>query len=319
MRTRLSSLATTLRFGWRIQRFELAAVLLLGGAVALADGYVLLQLKEVAPPADCLRNFIADGGELPQGCPSVDEFFRIASDQVGMALAVTLILPFFIGLIPGTSLLASEIEHRTAQLSWMLLPSRRRWLLGRLLPVLLVVLASAAVAAIAGELLVGAAVPWLDSRASFQDYGARGPVLVLRAVAFATIGLLVGALSGRQLPALVISGVLCLALLVFLNVSRPFGEPLTPLPASELTEGSLQVGLRYRAPDGALLTYEDATERGLIDDVEVYDLSDPNNVVIGVPGEGLGAVELRESLLLLAISGAAIAATMVVVQRRRPY
>lgn len=308
-----------LRFGWRIQRFELAAVLLMGVFAALAAGYMILRLAEVAPSTECLLDHIADGRSAA-GCRSVTEFFSRANREAGMVLGLLLILPLVIGVIPGSSLLASEIEHRSIQLSWTLVPSRRRWLLKRLLPVVLFVVLASGTAAVAGELLVGGRTPWLDSRLSFEEYGARGPVAVLRTVAFAMIALLVGAVIGRQVPALVIGAVAGLGLLLLLTTLRPFGEPLAPIPVVDSLGGNLVVSARYRADDGTLLTYGEAIERGPPqEDPGGYILDGYEHVTMGVPGERLAAVEFRESIILLAISGAALAATMVVVQRRRPY
>lgn len=322
MTARLSAVTAMWRSGWRIQRFELVTVLLLGAAAAAAATYVAFRLAGIAPPADCLSDYL-DSGVSRQGCPSIRPFIELRNDLSGKVLGPLVVLPVFLGLIPGASLVAGEIEHRTAQLSWMLMPLRRRWLLSRLLPLAVVVLVASAVAAIAAEILVGEAVPWLDSRSSFTDYGARGPVFVSRAVAFASVGLLVGAVVGRQIPALVISVLACLGLLLLLTVSRPFGEPVVTTPGHRYAEGSLGVGAGYRADDGSFLTAQDSEKRapaGMTEDQAqdwVDETFDP--VTLSVPGERLAAVELRESAVLLVISGAAGAATMIVIERRRPY
>ncbi len=310
-------------FGWQIQRFELVTVLLLGAAAAAAAAYVALRLAEIAPPADCLLDYVESGGVPRRDCAPVRPFLSLRQDLSGKVLGPMVVLPIFLGLIPGASLVAGEIEHRTAQLSWMLMPLRRRWLLTRLVPVLLVVLLSSAVAALAAEVLVGEVVPWLDPRSSFTDYGARGPAFVVRSVAFASIGLLLGAVVGRQIPALVVSVVACIALLVVLMMSRPFGEPVVVSPGFQYPEGSLGVGGGYLAEDGSVLDYEQAIDRmpsSMSEQQRMDQLEETfEPAVLTVPGERLLAVELRESIVLLVISGIAIAATMVVIQRRRPY
>jgi hypothetical protein len=234
-----------------------------------------------------------------------------------------MVLPVFLGVLPGASLVAGEIEHRTAQLSWMLMPLRRRWLLVRLLPVMCVVIVASALAAFAAERLVGEVIPWLDPRSSFTDYGARGPVLVFRTVAFASIGLLIGAIVGRQMPALVISVVACLALLILLMVSRPFGEPVVVSDGFQYPEGALPVGGAYRAEDGTMLSYQEVVKRapaGMSQDrTQEWAEDTHERVTLTVPGDRLAAVELRESVMLSVISATAVIATMVVIQRRRPY
>ncbi len=222
--------------------------------------------------------------------------------------------------MPGSTLIAAEIERGTAQLSWSLSASRRRWLFERLVPLIMLVVFASSVGAVMGESLVQATTPWLEPRSSFEEYGARGPLAVLGAIAFALIALLVGALVGRQLPALVIASVVCLGLLVALSMMRPYGEPLVPIQVVDSPGGELPVTARYRAADGSLLTYREAVDRigsqggpgGFIPEGFEY-------VGIGVPGERLAAVEMRESLLLIVISGIAVAATVVSLQRRLPY
>ncbi len=91
----------------------------------------------------------------------------------------------------------------------------------------------------------------------------------------------------------------------------------------ERPEGSLGAGAAWQAEDGAILTYSEAllrmpagmTEQERMDRLEEF----VEPVTFTVPGERLAAVELRESILLLVIAGAAVVATMVVIQRRRPY
>lgn len=322
MSARLSALTAMWGLGWRIQRFELVAVLVMGVVAAGAAAYVAFRLAEIAPPAECLLAYLA-AGVSQQGCPSVGPFFELSQELSGKVLGPMVVVPVFLGLIPGASLVAAEIEHRTAQLSWMLMPLRRRWLLTRLVPVLSVVILASAVAGLAAEVLVGEVVPWLDPRSSFTDYGARGPVFIVRTIAFASIGLLVGAVVGRQVPALVISVVACLALLVVLTMTRPFGEAAVISRGFQYPEGSLGVGARYQADDGSALTYQEAVGQAPVGSTEeqaqdwIADAFEP--VVLIVPGERLAAVELRESIVLLVISGAAVIATMVVIQRRRPY
>lgn len=322
MTSRSSSWADTWRFAWRVQRFELATVLLMGLAAAAAAAYVAFRLAEVAPPADCLKAYL-EAGIPKQGCPSVRPFFDLRQELSGKVLGPMVVLPIFLGVVPGASLVAGEIEHRTAQLSWMLMPLRWRWLLSRLLPILTVVILASAVAAFAAEVLVGEVVPGSDPRSSFTDYGARGPVPVFRAVAFALIGVLIGAVIGRQIPALVISVLTGLVLLGLLTVSRPFGEPAVITPGFEYTEGWLAVSGAYRAEDGTVLTYREAVGRapaGMTEDqAGTWVEGTFEQVTVSVPGERLAAVELRESVVLLVISGAAVVATMVVIQRRRPY
>lgn len=305
--------------GWRLQRFEMCAVILIAGGMAALAVYQVLRLMDVAPSAECLRQYVTGGGEVPGGCLSPSEYFARHNDVVANVLGTTFILPLVVGLVPGSTLIAGEIERGSAQLSWTLAASRTRWLFERLVPLVVVVVLASGISAATGESLAQATRPWLEPRSSFEEFGARGPLAVLRAITFAMVALLVGALVGRQLPALVIAFVVCLGLLLALAVMRPFGEPLVPIQ-TESPGGDLHVTARYRAADGSLLTYREAVDRiGPQDGPSGFIPEGFEYVGIGVPGERLAAVEWRESLLLIVISGIAVAATVILLQRRRPY
>ncbi|MGH2407808.1 MAG: hypothetical protein ACRDF7_07020 [Candidatus Limnocylindrales bacterium] len=323
MSKRLSDVAGFVRFAWRVQRFELTAVVAIGVLAALVAALEAGRLTEVAPPTSCLLDWITSGGQVNPDCPPVYAWYERNSSEAGKVIGLMMVLPVVIGLIPGSSLVASEIEHQTAQLAWMLAPSRRLWLVKRFLLVLFIVIVASSIAAIASEWLVSARLPWVGPWSSFNDYGYWGPVVVARTIAFTSIGVLVGAIVGRQLPAILVAAIGAIALFALLNLARPFGEPLVPVNLHDPGRSDLAIGQQFQATDGSLLTLQAALAGSPPDlsadqQTEWLD-SHFARVDIGVPGERLGAVQLRECVVLIVFATAATTAAALVVERRRPY
>ena len=63
----------------------------------------------------------------------------------------------------------------------------------------------------------GARLPGIDPWASFNDGSLRGPVILFRGLVAFDLGILVGAVMGRQLPAIIVAGLLTI---VVVGVSR---------------------------------------------------------------------------------------------------
>ncbi len=238
--------------------------------------------------------------------------------QMGIGLAM-----FGIPLVLGVPILTREIEHKTAMMAWPLAGSRLKWLAWRVLPVLAVTAVLVGVMAFAAEQLTQAYFPHDD--VGFNLYGSHGIPLVTRAVLTFAAAVLLGALIGRLLPALLIGIVVAVGITNGTEaVLRSWVEP------AELTqEGPFLTGgfplitdLQFRAPDGSLMN-----------DVEVQELSQavyaehgedadpallPREVYFGVAADRYPEVLIRESAALGAASVVAAVLAVVVVKRRRP-
>jgi ABC-type transport system involved in multi-copper enzyme maturation permease subunit len=70
-----------------------------------------------------------------------------------------MIVPFIVGIVFGAVLVAREIEQGTAPLSWALAGSRTRWLLGKLLAVVVLIVPLLLIAGLAADVRQGALVP----------------------------------------------------------------------------------------------------------------------------------------------------------------
>ncbi len=118
------------------------------------------------------------------------------------------VVPLVVGLVLGAGLVGREIEGGTASTVWALAGSRRRWLMGRLVPILAVLIALLTFSAVTADLLAASRVPWQFGRPAFDDAGLHGPGVVARGVAAFGVALAVGAWSGRMLPTILISTLL---------------------------------------------------------------------------------------------------------------
>jgi hypothetical protein len=138
----------------------------------------------------------------------MESFWPLTSQANLIRVALT-IAPALLGLILGVPVVARELELRTASFSWALTPSRWRWLLARFLPMLLIGVVGLTVVAWAGTTLFGAL--WLGRYGpDLTEIAGQGLALVVRGLAAVAVALLIGALVGRTMPALLI-GVVVLA------------------------------------------------------------------------------------------------------------
>ena len=134
--------------------------------------------------------------------------------------------------------------------------------------------------AIAAELLEGAKDPTVSPRSSLQDYGLRGTPVVMRGMVAFGIAVLVGALAGRQLPALILGAVAALVVSGWVVSLYPYGVPTEWVSEeyAQLQGGSFSgadrfLGTGYQAPDGTVLAYEQASALSPYgpDDERTYD------------------------------------------------
>ena len=314
-----------IRLALRMQRFELrlllgAALLITAAALALAWQIRVVREEQLAcylaaPPAV--------EGSIGTPCPEQDPTLELLNNASAFAKIGVLGTPFLLGLFLGVPLVAREVEGRTAPLAWSLSRSRWRWLLLRAAPVLAVVLLASLAAGLAGDVLTHAA-PWFEgSDPGFEDSWSRGPLVAVRGLAVAAIGLAIGALLGRQLPALLAGGVVTVALMAGVTITldgwmREAAEPIAVGP-EQVVSGKIY-GSAYR---------DDATGR-IVSDEELYlaggELeTDEYGIPLGmtqvyymVPSTRYGEFVLRESALLLLAALMATGVAVVAVQRRRP-
>lgn len=307
-----------MRLAWRLQRSEILFVVV--ACVALAAVSVWLTLD--------MRSILARCGtaSATTACDVIFAFQETHGGAVGTVQTLVGYVPFVVGLVLGVPIVTREVEHRTALLAWPLSRSRLRWLAWRTWPVLLVGVAMVAQLGVAADGLARAYFPHSDI--GFVAYESRGFPLVMRTALVLAAGLVIGAVLGRLLPALLVGIGASAALVVGLATALPQWAPATVLENIE-TDPAAMIGARlhtaihYRLPSGEIVS---ADEGEMLAET-VYQAALPGEpdpallpemIITGIAADRYPDVVIRES----AVTGAGVVLltglAAFVVQRRRP-
>jgi len=311
----------------RIQRFEVWSCVLIVVVVAITALIVRARLDGVGAPVECLTPWIfPDVVYDAAGCDRLNEaFFRIKRDEAGLVMTAMHAVPLAVGLLLGVGLVGREIEGGTAPTVWALAGSRRRWLVGRLVPILVILVALLAFAAVATELLAAARVPWQLGRPSFDDAGLHGPGVVARGFAAFALALAIGAWSGRMLPTIMLSALLALFLgiggylLLDTWVEANAHEIAVPSWFNGEYDGGKFTGQFYRLPDGSEVSEFDIgalAPPGVDPDAWVAGL---DVVAVGVHAPDYPWWVATEVAVFGLFGLVWLAATFAIVERRRPF
>jgi hypothetical protein len=306
---------------WRLQRWEIVAVAVAGVSLSVLALQLAFQFDELVAGCRAAVEVVAPCGGLLETGTIYDNDNQTKLGLVRQGLAI---LPFAAGVILGAPVLAREIEHRTAQLAWPLVRSRARWLALRLLPVAIIGLGLVAVPALAGQILARSEFPMISPDANFEGYGERGFLPLARFGLVFVASALVGGWIGRQLPAILVAGMLALGIGTAASVGHGSwiepveGDPEVFQPIDSL--GDMYVGVRYRL-HGNWIGEEEAWER-----MSAFDLEGdtpnaaelPQQVTYVVHGERYPEVVVRESIALLGGGLGLCGVLLLIIQRRRP-
>ena len=316
----LGTVGWDVRHAARLNRFELVGLAALLVFLTAASFGVAGMLDATGYGTWCNPS----GEANPVACESMGRaFYDLQGSLVPLVQGLMLAVPFIGGLLLGVPLIARELERGTSRLAWSLAPSRARWFLARLLPLLVVMIVVGLVAGVALDRLYTSIDPWSDLGASFDQFGSRGVVLAARVVFVFAIGVALGAVAGRTLPALLVAIVLSWVAVV--GGSWVHGKWLASeaVLVDDATGGSLRGALyfdqRLRDPSGAILTWDEAYQLMPPDDESgIWPPEGWTFVSLVVPGERYPTVAAREvvalglaTLVFLGIAG-------VAVGRRRP-
>jgi hypothetical protein len=321
----------------KLHRFEVGAAAIVTIAAGVWALVVELQVRMLGVPTACVDAWLASVTDEQTDClSSLQAWSGIVETPLNDAMGF---IPLAAGLLGSIPIVARELESGTAQIAWSLNPSRRRWLLRQLAPVMGLLGACLAFAAVASAMLEADRV--IAGYSAFEDLGRYGPLIMARALGAFGIGLLVGALLGRTLPAAVLAVAVTVALAFAVSIAREeWLSRLEPVVVSELSaEGATIVvphavitAIGFRAPDGRQISLVDARAIAHAGGASQPGPDDEQDLPAAAWLEQHGYAELglgvtREmalgwapiDALLFSIAGAGgLATTILVVDRKRP-
>ncbi len=322
---------TWARLSFRQQRLE---IILLGIAVLAAAGlmlwwaYDLNQLAALYPDCDFFDPSLA--------CQAAGQRFSGTFGTAEIIIRNTWFAGFGVGLVLGVPLVAREIDQGTAQLAWTMSRSRVRWLIGRVAFAGLVAIVLSAAIAVTTEILATAMLRDIDLSRDFNMHGNRGPLIVGRAMLGLGAGVLVGAILGRQLPALLLSvfvvGGLYAASLAGLtawyateaesaSMNEFLGGPLWIESGIELTSGErVTWSAFYGGGESAIANYQsaDGTYYASSADADAGRDAIGRDYILIIPGERYNEIVARETAVFTGAGLLLIAGAAAVTRRRRP-
>ncbi len=324
---------TQARLAFRLQRFEILAVAFAALVIGISAIIVRLRLDSVGVPTPCWQQWFGTGGQATGDCETLArQFFSITGDEAGKVMAAMAILPLFIGLFLGIPLVAREIETGTAPTVWALVGARDRWLVGRLVPVVVVLVLSLGFLAAASEFLWLGRQPW-GPAVNLSDLGLHGPGVLAKGLAVLGLAVLVGAIIGRTLPAVVIGVLVCFFLYMGAQIAQGLwlqSEARNHVTTSTESPEVLYPGGTYFSqgwigPDGRLIfDYEEAAAlapAGVDPNEWLYSGPAGGGLAMfqsGVPGSAYPTWSLIETAGLGAVGLVGLGLVFVVVDRRRP-
>ncbi len=309
-----------IRLTFRMHRFEVGAIVVLAALLVLGSIAVSWALANVGLPPDCQPSF--ETGELPASCVAAFEAFnKIASLASPISLLTTL-FPIIAGLLIGGPIVAREIERGTTSLAWSLSPSRLRWFLHRVVPMVVLLLAVSFAVGAAADHLTHALSPQADLSASFIGFRFRGVLLATQAFLLASTAVAVGALFGRAVPTFLLSLILGMLTIVAVGlVHRQLMLPEAVIQRQDgdnyISDADLYLDSRFELPDGRLMTVEEI----LIFDPAAFEGEFGQkypSVSLLIPGDRYRLVEAREAAIEVVIGLVFLAGGALVVTRRRP-
>jgi hypothetical protein len=313
-----------------LHRFEIAAVAAGSIILTVASVVIAFRLGGLAVPIACFGEPDVHGatGSIEPACRAAYAAFAEMNDrEAERVFAVLAGFPVIAGMLLGIPLVSREIEQGTAVLPWVLGGQRRRWLLRRV-AIMGVILAGLMVPlALAADALEGIRNPLVDASRSFASEGLRGPVLVARATAGFGVAVLLGALVGRQLPAVILGLVASLVIVVAaLAVMDAWGQSSAIyVPSDSARLGDRSILAAYRRKDGTIVSVRDiaalqpprpSLRPGAVDDQWIA--ANFDEVLLVIPGSRYGEEAAIHSALLVLAGLIGVGGAAVVVDRRRP-
>lgn len=307
---------TTTLMTFRIHRFEVRAILV-ATLLSVAVSAIVVAWIQTSGYAGCL---VSDGS-VTVTCLDLETTGRWFNRVAIMSIALASFFPFVAGLLLGTPVVAKEIDRGTARLAWSLSPSRTRWYVARLLPMLVAVAVAGMAIGIVADILIGVTSPGIDLANSFVALHGRGVLIATSAILVGSAAVALGAILGRPTPTLLLALVLGgLTLFAVGEIDRKVllaPEAVVAPPDWNGGNDDLYIDGKFQLPDGSLATWEELIARDPAIGQSEFGPEYPFVSLI-IPGERYRAVEAREAVAHLGISALFLLAGGIVVLRRRP-
>ena len=322
------------RLSFRQQKWE---ILLLGLAAAAAIGVMLWMTSQLTGITSAYPecDFFVDEDQVavPATCMRASESFFASYSNAEIFLRNGWLIGFVVGLIVGIPLVARDIEHGTAHMAWTLGRSRTRWLVGRVAFGIVVVVALLAGLAVVTDLLGAAMQPNDDLSRSFHFEGNRGVIIVARGILALGIGVLVGAVIGRQLPALlvglIVTGLLYAAVTFAIGrwnetdaietwYDQQFAAPLFVGSGVRLATGERVSMMDFYGTGNEAFQSEDGQLYASAADAEAQRDPIGQEYILVIPGERYPEILARTSLVTAGAGVLLMIGAGLVTNRRRP-
>lgn len=312
----------------KLNRLELTVCIVAAVLLAAAAIWSVIQLNEVGTDRTCLIDWVTSVPTSPGCTDAVMRFGTINEDLAAKVMAALAIVPFAIGAILGSPLVAREFEEGTAPLTWSLAASRARWLWIRFVPAALIVVILCLPLAVASTALVETRTVggiWYSPYDMASLYGA--PVLAhgIAALAIATAA---GAIAGRTLSALVLTVVFGIALAVaVMTAQASFARPgllITDIGAPGYVAKFLAFNpdnaVLFVAPSGDILSLDEAKRSvpAATADVAQWLQDNYRFVPLGIKTEKATQWQLVETTAYAVVSVGSLVLAAGVVGVRRP-
>jgi uncharacterized membrane protein len=180
-----------------------------------------------------------------------------------------------------------------------------------------------ALAAVATERMSVSLNPTVDTSNAFVVFGYRGVPLAARAIFIFAVGVLVGAVVARTLPAIILGAIIAViglsggqAVHQKLLAAEAIQVPVDVTGDQQGASGDMFIDQRFVLPDGRLVNYEYFGNESPFDEATGNPRYPMVNLV--VPGTRYQEVAARESLALLGGALVGLLGAGFVVTRRRP-
>ena len=308
------------RLTFRMHRFEVNSIVILGALLAVGAVVVSWAMSNLGLPAECLSAL--QTGELPDSCVAQYEAFQNIASLASPISLLSSLFPVIAGLLIGGPVISREIERGTTSLAWSMSPSRFRWFLHRVVPMILLLVAVSFVVGVAADHLMRALTPETDMAASFVGFRFRGVLIATQAFLIGSTAIAVGVLLGRAVPTFLLGLILGMLSIVAIgqvhrNVMAAEAVVQRESENTFYSNNDLYIDNKFELPDGRLATFE---ELMAFDPRAFEGEFGPMypNVALIIRGERYREVEAREAAAEVVVGFLFLVGGAFLVTRRRP-